>query len=418
MRFTPNFSHLYTTEGTDMNVFVARQPIFNSDKKVFAYELLFRTGMSNAFPDIDGETATSSLLSSSFFTTGIDNISNGNRVFINFTEELLVRGTPTMFPEDTVVVEVLENVPPTAAVISACQDLKEKGYALALDDFVYQKNLVPLLKIAKFIKIDFRLTPVEEIATLISELKQYPCSLLAEKIETYQEFQQAKDMGFSYFQGYFFARPEIIKNKEISSSQLIMMRIICEINKTEFDVTSLETLINQDVSIIYKLLKYLNSSYFSRLQPISSIRQAIAFLGEYGIRLFVSLIVASKLAELKPNELIRTSMIRANVLFYIGEELKMQSNDLFMLGLFSLIDAMLDNNMENLVGQLPLVPDVKEALVERKGQLFPFLHLIESYETGQWECLEEEIGKINMAENKLIDFYLDAVKLADHLQAM
>ncbi|MGB3211179.1 MAG: HDOD domain-containing protein [Desulforhopalus sp.] len=399
-----------------MNAFVARQPIFNTNKQIFGYELLFRTGMSNAFPDVDGETATSSLLSSSFLTVGIDNISNGKNVFINFTEDLLVRGIPTMFPEEKVIVEVLENVPPTDAVISACQDLQEKGYALALDDFVYQENLVPLIEIAKFIKVDFRLTPIDEIATLISALKNYPCYLLAEKIETYQEFNQAKEMGFSYFQGYFFARPEILKNKEISSSQLIMIKLICEINKAEFDVKNLESLINCDVSIAYKLLKYLNSSYFSRVQPISSVKQAIAFLGDYGIRLFVSLVVASKLAEQKPSELIRTSIIRANVLFRIGEELNTQSTELFMLGLFSLIDAMLDNNMENLLKQLPVAPDIQEALVGRTGKLFPFLHLIESYEACNWECLEEEIAKINIGADKLIEFYIDAVKLADQMQ--
>jgi len=401
-----------------MNIFVARQPIFDSERKIFGYELLFRTGMSNAFPKIDGETATSSLLSSSFFTIGIEKISNGKQVFINFTEELLVRGIPSMFPADTVVVEVLENVHPTAEVIAACEDLMAKGYALALDDFVYQKNLVPLIQIANYIKVDFRLTPIEEIAGIIAELKPYPCRLLAEKIETYQEFQQAKQMGFSYFQGYFFARPEILQNKEISSSQLIVIKILCEINKSEFDVKNLETLINQDVSITYKLLKYLNSSFFSRVQPISSIRQAIAFLGESGIRLFVSLIIASKLAEQKPDELIRTSIIRANVLFHIGEELKLQSNDLFMLGLFSLIDAMLDNSMENLVGQLPLMPDVQEALVGRTGKLFPFLHMIESYETCKWECLEEDIGNLNINADKVLDFYLEALKTADQLQAL
>lgn len=405
-------------ERKNMNAFVARQPIFDTNKKIFAYELFFRDGMSNTFPDIDGETATSSLLSSSFFTTGIDHISNGKMVFINFTEDLLVRGIPSMFPEDKIVLEVLEDVAPTDAVIAACQDLQWKGYFLALDDFVYQNNLVPLIEIAKFIKVDFRLTPREEIVKLISTLKKYPCSLLAEKIETYEEFQQAKDMGFSYFQGYFFARPEILQNKEISSSQLSMMNIICEINKTEFDINSLETLINQDVSIAYKLFRYLNSSYFSRVQPISSVRQAIAFLGEYGIRMFISLIIASKLANQKPGELIRASLIRANVLFHLGEELDMQSNKLFMLGLFSLIDAMLDSSMENLVGQLPLPLDIREALVERTGKLFPFLYLIESYEKCKWEYLEEETSKMNIEAEKLIEFYLEAVKLADRLETL
>lgn len=401
-----------------MNSFIARQPIFDAEKKLFAYELLFRTGMSNAYPNIDGSTATSSLLSSSFLTTGIDSISNGKIVFINFTEELLIRGIPMLFPDDKIIIEILEDVIPTDAIVVACQNLKLKGYSLALDDFVYQKNLIPLIKLARFIKADFRLTPIMEIVKLISTLKEYQCSLLAEKIETYDEFQKAKELGFRYFQGYFFARPEILKNKEISASQLSLIKLICEINKEGFDIDRLETIIRQDVSISFKLFKYLNSSYFYRVHPVSSINQAIAFLGENGIRLFVSLIVASKLAKGKPSELIRTSLIRANVLSSIGKELEIQGSELFMLGLFSLVDAMLDNSMNNLVRQLPLSPAIKKALVEREGKLFPFLNLIESYERCKWESIENEIERLNIGPDRLTGFYLEAVKMADQLEAI
>lgn len=396
-----------------MDVFVARQPIFNKHKKLFAYELLFRTGMSNAFPNIDGGTATSSLLSSSFFTVGIDKISGGKKVFINFTEELLVRGTPTMFPKEKIIVEVLEDVQATQEVVAACQSLVQKGYSLALDDFVYQKQLAPLIELAKIIKIDFRLTPVAEVAEIVSTLKSYKCQFLAEKIETYEEFKKALDMGFNYFQGYFFAKPEVLKNKDISSSQMTIMQIIYEVNRAEFDNHKLEKLINQDVSISYKILNYLNSAYFARLQPISSIRQAITFLGENGVRLFVSLIATSKLAEHKPDELMRTSIIRARFLEHIGEELQLNSSELFMLGLFSLLDAMLDNSMEYLVGQLPLTADITEALVKRSGRLFPYLQMLEYYESCKWACLETQLADLGVSSNKVLDFYLDSVRMAD-----
>ena len=396
-----------------MDVFVARQPIFNKQKKLFAYELLFRTGMSNAFPNIDGGTATSSLLSSSFFTVGIDKISGGKKVFINFTEELLVAGTPTMFPSDKIVVEVLEDVPPTEAVIAACQSLVKQGFSLALDDFVYQKHLAPLIDIAKIIKIDFRLTPLAEVEEIVATLKKAKCQLLAEKIETYEEFQQALQMGFSYFQGYFFARPEVLKNKDISSPQMTIMQIIYEVNRAELDSRKLETLINQDVSISYKILNYLNSAYFARLQPISSIRQAITFLGEKGVRLFVSLIATSKLAEHKPDELMRTSIIRARFLEHIGEEVQVNPSELFMLGLFSLLDAMLDNSMDYLVGQLPISPDVSEALVKRSGNYFPYLQLLEYYEACEWNHLEKQLDELGVHSDRILDFYIDAVRMAD-----
>lgn len=317
--------------GEAMDVFVARQPIFRANMKLFAYELLFRTDMSNAFPGIDGGTATSSLLSSSFFTVGIERISGGKLVFINFTEELLLRATPLMFSPDEVVVEILEDVQPTKEVIAACQALHQKGYTLALDDFVFHDNLQPLIEIAKIIKIDFTLTPIEEMSALLSQLKGDKLEFLAEKIETYEEFMAAKALGFRYFQGYFFAKPEILRNKDISLSQLTIMRLICEVNRADCDFKKLERLINQDVSISFKLIKYLNSAYFARLQPISSIKQAIAFLGERGIRMFVSLIAASRLVDNKPDELLRISAIRAKFLEQIAIEMGIDSGELFML---------------------------------------------------------------------------------------
>ncbi len=398
-----------------MDVFVARQPIFDQDRKIYAYELLFRTGMSNAFPGVDGDEATSSLLSSSFFTVGIEQIASGHKAFINFTEDMLVSGVPAMFPPECVVVEVLEDVQPNDAVIGACRDLAAKGYILALDDFVYADNLTPLIELAQIIKVDFRLTPLEEIKEMVVTLRQYPCKLLAEKIETYEEFTLAKDMGFVYFQGYFFSKPEVLKNKDIPTSQLALLQLIVEVNRAEFEVPDIEKLVNQDISISFKLLKYLNSAYYSLPQPITSIRQAIAFLGERGTRLFVSLIATSKLSEQKPDELIRTSCIRARFLESVSREKNLDSSDFFMLGLFSLLDAILDASMETLMQQLPLSPAITEALAYKKGEFFPYLQLIEFDGAGEWDKLDAAMEQLNFDELKIMDFYLDAVRWADNL---
>jgi len=181
---------------------------------------------------------------------------------------------------------------------------------LALDDFVYSSEWIPLLELAKIIKVDFAQSSNEQLLELVELARKYHCKLVAEKIETHEDYARADSMGFVYFQGYFFAKPEVLKNKEISSSQLIYLRLIMEINRSEFEVKTIEGLIKQDVAISYKLLKCINSAYYSRLQPLSSIRQAIAYLGEEGVRMFVSLIATSKLSENKPNELIRLSCVR------------------------------------------------------------------------------------------------------------
>lgn len=398
-----------------MDAFVARQPIFHGSKKLFAYELLFRTGMSNAFPGIDGGIATSSLLSSSFFTVGIERISGGKLVFINFTEELLCRGVPTLFPKSEIVVEILEDVQPTEEVVEACRDLQQKGYLLALDDFVFRDNLQPLIDMARIIKIDFRLTPLEEIAEMLNRIKGGRCRFLAEKIETHEEFLEAKALGFHYFQGYFFAKPEILKNREVSPSQLTVARLICEVNRQDMEFRQLEELINQDVAISFKLINYLNSAYFGRMHPVSSIRQAVAFLGERGVRMFVSLIVASRLVEQKPDELLRLSAIRGKFLEQVAISLGINEGELFMLGLFSLLDAMLDNPMEVLVGRLPLSAEVREALVQRSGGLAPFLLLVEAYEQCHWSDVDLRLKQLQLDPEKIQTFYLDAVRLADIL---
>ncbi len=397
-----------------MDVFVARQPIFTVHKKIYAYELLFRSGESNGFPDIDGETATSSLLSSSFFTVGIDKIGAGKIVFINFTEDLLLKGSPAMFPAGKMTVEILEDVNPTREVIEVCRELKKKGYQLALDDFVYSRQFDELLEIADIVKIDFLLTPMDEIERMVDWLAPYGCKLLAEKVESYEEFLKAVELGFVYFQGYFFSKPEVLRNKELSSNQMSMMRLITEVNTArEFDVDSLERLVATDMAITYKLISYINSAHFGRVQPLSSLRQAISFLGAREFNRFVTLIAASNLSTDKPNELIRLSITRARFLEQVGEKVGEDGSELFLLGLFSLIDAMLDQSLQNILKKMSLTENIQQALVARSGHLFLFLRLIETYESGNWVACRFAQKKVGITDELVSDFYLEALGWAD-----
>jgi EAL and modified HD-GYP domain-containing signal transduction protein len=395
-----------------MDVFVARQPIFNRSRRLFAYELLFRTGLANAFPGVEDGLATSSLLSSSYFTVGIEQITSGHRAFINFPEEMLLRGIPGLFPARSIVVEILEDVDPSEEVVLACKKLVKKGYQLALDDFVYTRAHHPLMELAKIVKVDFTISSLDEIKEIVAFSTRFHFKLLAEKIETYEEFALARSLGFVYFQGYFFSKPEVLQNKEISSSQLIYMKLIMEINRAEFDVRKLEVLVMQDVAISYKLLKCINSAYYSRLQPITSIRNAIAYLGEQGVRMFVSLIATAKLSESKPDELLRTSCIRARFLELVAGELGRNREEAFMLGLFSLLDAILDTPMESLMRQLPVSSDIVQALVHQSGPLYPLLNLIQIYEAGQWVELDAAIHDQGLVSSNMIEYYLDAVRWA------
>ncbi|MBN1276465.1 MAG: HDOD domain-containing protein [Deltaproteobacteria bacterium] len=397
-----------------MNVYVARQPVFTRSKKIFGYELLFRDGLSNAFPDIDGDTATSKLLSSSFLTMDIDSISGKKKAFINFTRELLVKKIPTMFPRKNIIVEILEHVEPDEDVVSACKDMQRSGYEFALDDFIYGSKAGPLIDLAGIVKIDFRLNPHEAIGEILNKLAGKGIKFLAEKVETYDEFQLALDMGFHYFQGYFFSKPQILKARDISPLKLHLLQIVVEANKDDVSFGKLEELISQDISISYKLMRYINSAYFRRINDISSIRQAIVLLGEREIRRFLSLIAMASLSEGKPDELIRASIIRARLCELLGKyHFCRDESELFTLGLFSLIDAILDNSMENLMNQLPLSSDIKRALIKGEGELADFIRLTSCYEAGDWEGISETASKIGVSEKEVPGCYMDAVGWAD-----
>jgi c-di-GMP-related signal transduction protein len=400
-----------------MDAFVARQPIFDRKKSLFAYELLFRDGLSNFVPDIDGDIATSSLLSSSFFTIGIERITGGRKAFINFTESLIIQEVPLLFPRETTVVEVLEDVRPLENVLLALKKMSENGYCLALDDFVFQNDLQPMIQLADVIKIDFRQTSIMEIRKLLDSAHLKNKKLLAEKVETNTEFNQASEMGFEYFQGYFFCKPEIIKGKEISSSNISLLRILAEVNKPDFCFDEIEKMVATDLSVSYKLLRYINSAFFKRRNEITSMKQAMVYLGENELRRFISLITLSKIGSDKPSELIRNSCIRARFCELLGSASGCaESPDaLFTLGLFSNIDAILDQPMTEIMNRLPLSGKIISALVDNTGELAEYLELVKHYEKGEWSRIPSMAAVLCLTEEVIPPFYLEACNWSNAL---
>lgn len=394
-----------------MDVYVARQPIFNHRKKLLAYELLFRDGTANYVPSIDGDVATSTVLSNTFFSIGMDTLLGGKLSFINFTQNLLTQKIPLLLPKQTTIVEILEDIKPTAELIEACREMVQQGYAIALDDFVYTPELDPLIAMANIIKFDFRISTLDEIDSYLKRLpqKQRPI-LLAEKVETYEEYQAAKEMGFSLFQGFFFCKPEIVQGKDIPGQQLNLMQIIAEVNDPHFKFENVEQLIAPDVNLSYRLLRYINSAFFAKSQRISSIKQALVYMGQAEIRRFISLIGISNLAKGKPGELVRAACIRAKFCEKLAEMsvTKVLQAELFTLGMFSLIDAIVDQSMEKVMAQLPLSDNIKYALVEGTGELIDYLRLVECYERGQWDQVAEIAHALQIDQQKLPELYFSA----------
>jgi len=394
---------------------IARQPIFNKKRHLFAYELLYRGVDLLSLASVGGNRATSSLLTSSFLTEGLGKISGNKPCFVNFTEQLLLANIAESFPNNNIVVEILEDVQPTDAVINACKSLKNLGYILALDDFVYHQKFIPLIELADIIKIDFRLTPMSRISKTLADLSWYKLDFLAEKVETYEEFTEALKIGFKYFQGYFFAKPEELRIKELATSKITLFNLLTEINKVNVSTEKMTEIISADVSLSYRLLRYLNSAYFYLVQEIESIAHAVTYLGEDETRRFVTLAVISELSSDKPAELVKLAAVRAKFCEKLGEETPMQikPNELFMLGLFSLLDAMLDTPIQDILNKIPVSNHIKQALSLREGPLYGFLRIVTAYESGnRAECFLA-LKTMRIPENKLYPTYLASLEFAD-----
>lgn len=398
-----------------MDFYIARQPIFNRGKVVIAYELFFRDSLSNFFPGVDGDTATSKVLSGSFFSLGMERITGGKKAFINFTRNLLSSDIPLVFPPETTVIEILEDVRPDAPVIEACRKLTSSGYSLALDDYFPMNGMQSIVEFVSIIKMDFRAMPVDEMKGLMRDPAYSKIKFLAEKIETYEEFKRALDMGFEYFQGYFFSRPEILKGKELTDSAFQLLNLIMAICKPEVNIDELGGIVERDVSLSYKLLRYVNSASMKRRTEISSIRKALMIIGLVELKRLVSLIVLSQAAVDKPEELLKVSCIKARFCEGLGlaSTCSTIGSELFLLGLFAHIDAILDQPMKAVIEKIPVSKNIFDALVNGKGEALPYLRLAESYERGLWDDVRKYASLVCVREEALPGIYAEACQWAN-----
>jgi c-di-GMP-related signal transduction protein len=399
-----------------MDIFVARQPVFTAKKKIFGYELLFRLGLENSFPDINGDIATSKLLANTFFSFELNEILAGKPGLINFTRKLILQKIPLFFPKEHIIIEVLENIEPEPEVIKSLKEIKNKGFRIALDDFVYDPKFEPMIPYCSIIKFDIIATPLETLGPVLKTIKlNHDISLLAEKVETYQEFEKAREMGFHLFQGYFFSKPEIISKKDMSSAQITKLKLVNEIGRPLLDLDIIEGLIKKDISVSFKLLKFINSAYFKRPTPINTIKNAMTFLGTDELKKFIHVVVVSDLSENKPNELIRSSVIQARMCELCGSMLKTHftTDELFSIGLFSYLDAILDKPMEEILFNISFSDKIKTALLGKDKQYNQINTLVTSFERGEWDNSLYKLMDGRKIIEKLPGFYLDAIQMAD-----
>lgn len=399
-----------------MYFYAARQPILDKEKKLFAYELLFRDSIDNIFPEIDADEATTKMIEASNFNLGISEFTGNKPAFINFTLETLIQGYPETLTTEEVVVEILETVKPGKRLLAICKDLHEKGYTIALDDYIHQSVWQHFYPFISIIKIDWQDTSIATIKDVKVAIQDFPhIKLLAEKVETYEEYNQALALDFELFQGFFFAKPEMVKTKSLSPSQMAMAELLYETSKKDLDLASITSVFERDVTLSYKLLRYANSAIFKRRNEISTIKQALVTLGSEELKRFLGLMFASNINPDKPSELINAAMVRAKFCELMASEIKppIDNSIAFLTGLLSLIDAIVDEELASILSKLPLAQEIKDTLLTRKGPMAALIMLLEFIEHAEWSKTSAVMETLGLEKSDVIKSYNEAIAWAD-----
>ena len=395
------------------DIFVGRQPIYDAKLNVHGYELLFRAGDTTTADVVDGDQATSQVIVNAFIEIGLDQIVGDRLAFLNLTRSFLVRDLSGVLPPGRVVLEVLEDIEPDAEVRAGLRRLGEQGYQIALDDFLYHESLRPLVELAHLIKIDIRDMKPDTLREHVRHLTPYGIPLLAEKVETREEFEFCKTTGFRYFQGYFFCRPDVARGRRMPPSRLAIVRLLSRLQDPEISTRELEELISQDVTLSYKILRYINSAAVALPRQVESIHQAVVYLGLQAIKNWITLLSLAGLED-KPMELLVTAMVRARMCEELARATRRESSQAFFtVGLFSALDAMMDRPLEELLDDLPLSESLREALLNKAGPAGQALQCVLAYERGDWD----EARHAGFGAQTLRGAYLTAVQWAETVSA-
>ena len=401
-----------------MDVFVARQPIFDRKLNVFGYELLYRKSMNNFYEGTDDNQATAELINHALFSFRFRELTDNTKAFINFSEDLLVKEIPLLLPKDLLVVEILERVNNSEQLLMKCRKLKEEGYLLALDDFVFHESYDSLIQEVGIIKVEYPVIDKQEQRMLLRKYGK-KVKFLAEKVETREDFQEAMEMGYDYFQGYFFSKPVMMKEKDIASINGNLIRIIHELQNEEPNYQKITEIIEIDVGLSYKLLRMANSIFFGSMNPIHSIKTALVRLGTTEIRKWIYLMMLKDIQRIENKELIKLSLIRAKMLEIMAQRsgLKNQHLEYFMTGLFSSIDVLLGKPLSEILPDMALTEQITKALLYRDNDMGKALNYILHFEQGDWEYLDTYDKNILLPKESFMEIYVEALSWVIKLEA-
>lgn len=399
-------------------MFIARQPIFTKNLKIFAYELLFRNdSKATSFKNILPNQATAEVVGG-LFEQGIDRIVGNKKAFINFEYDFLLSDAIELINPEHLVIEVLETVKTDEVLEKRLKYLKNQGYMIALDDFENSVVDYPLAPLADVIKYDIMITPLDEIKEEVKNALDRGKTILAEKIETQEEFEQALKMGFHLFQGYFFSKPKIVGDANVkNTSKTQYVRILNELKEEEPSYEKLTAMIESDVSLAYRVLKVLSKNNDNLYD---SIKQALLKMGLKEMERWISVLMLQEMAQGKPTELLKLSLVRSKFGEYIAShgKFKKRKAEIMMMCLLSLIDVILDQPMGSALSGLMISEDVYNALVRKKGKLYPIIDFMSAYEKGEWEKLDEDVKMCCIEIEDLSKGYMEALAWTDEMFKM
>lgn len=394
-----------------VDIYIGRQPIFNRDMQVVAYELLFRGNtQDNHAMILGGDTASAQVMMNLFGEMGLEDVLGSHQGFINFTEGLLLRENQPFFPRRKIVIEVLEDVEVTPQLMSALKQLKERGFTIALDDYIFNPALQPLEAFADIIKVEITQVGAKPLIKHAQRLKAKGIKLLAEKVESRQQFEYCHKLGFDYFQGYFFAKPKIITGKRLPNNKLTILQLLASVYDPDIDMHTLSSIIGKDVALSQKLLKFVAETAGPGVH-ISSIHDAVLRFGLNRLKSWASMLVLSGVDD-KPMELLITALTRAKFCELAGEKVGQYSKDsYFTVGLFSCLDAVMDSEMAMLLEKLGLENTMNEALLAERGVLGEVLHIVKGLEQGQTDMTLPQ----PLTASQVSRFYLQSMQFAESI---
>jgi c-di-GMP-related signal transduction protein len=397
--------------------FIARQPIFTVDRKLFAYELLARSNPTSLIKGAGGAGGLTDVKAlDDLFLTGIEAISGGSTIFINCTRQFLVNEYLMLMPRDLVVAEILENVEADDEVLAACRRMRARGYRFALDDYTESVLTEEFLQIADFVKIDVLATSFADQKRVIASCRARGIPALAEKVETNEQFEDCKHLGYQFFQGYFFRRPQMLSRRSVPANKLVYIKLLQMVHSGRCEFGKVAELLKQDLSLSYRLLRYLNSPLFRFTRTIDSIQDALLLMGEDAIRKWVSIVAVAALSDSENEELLRLPLIRAEFCELVAEELSMARKDeLFLMGLLSVMDVFLSVNISEVLAELRLSDGIKKAILGESSPYSPVYELVLNYETANWERVFECARALGLAKTRLPELYTQSIVWASNV---